>query len=377
MKCISSHMNKISIDRKNNYDFYEDLKKNSEIWDIFTRKEEYDSDERDEHGRFTYSSSDYNDILKPKVSEEILKKRLQVEYPNNKKFAVCLTHDIDDIYVKILHILKYSIYLPENKELMGIVNLLKGFVNKKKSPYINFEKIIDLEKKYGAVSSFYFFAKGEDIFGYKYEVEELEELIGYLIERDCEIGLHVGYDSYDNVKKIKDEKEKLEKISGSKIIGSRNHVLRFKTPESWEFLSKSGLYYDTTFGYHDSIGFRNGMCHPFKPYNIKKNTSIDIVEIPLNIQDMTLRFYMNLDVNQSWENIKKLIDDVRRLNGVLTILWHNWTYAFPVSYAGMFGKKWTELYEKILQYCNEKDAWMTTCKDLYYNFKKQGFLDIY
>jgi peptidoglycan/xylan/chitin deacetylase (PgdA/CDA1 family) len=362
---------------KKYYNIYADLQKRQDLWNIFTRKEEYNPNRLDRHERFSYSSSNYVDILKPKVSEEIMKKGLKIQYPDNKKFAVCLTHDVDDIYVKILHILKYSLYFPENKELKGLVNLAKGFVNKKKSPYINFKKIIDLEKKYGASSSFYFFANGIDIFGYKYEPDEIKEIMEYLVKQNCEIGLHVGYDSYNNLIKLKDEKKKLEKITKTKIIGSRNHALRFKIPDSWEVLSKAGLCYDTTLGYHDMIGFRNGMCHPFKPYNIKKNKFIDLVEITLNIQDMTLRFHMNLDVTKSWESIKKMIDKVRSLNGVLTILWHNWTYAFPVSYAGMFGESWTKLYEKILRYCNEKDAWMTTCKDLYYNFKSQDFLETY
>lgn len=362
---------------KRTSNFYDCIKKNSETWDVFTQKEEYGSKKLDEHGRFSYIDSKYKNILEPIVSKELMKNKIEISYPDNKEFAVCLTHDIDDIYVKLLHILKYSVYLQESKELKGLMNLIKGLINKKESPYINFEKIIELERKYDATSSFYFFAEAHDIFGYKYEPEELVDVFNYIIDQDCEIGLHVGYGSYDDITKIKNEKQKLENAAKTKIIGSRNHVLRFKTPDSWEILRKAGLCYDTTFGYHDNIGFRNGMCHPFKPYDVAKNVPIDIIEIPMNIQDMTLRFCMKLDTSKSWEHIKNLIDEVKRLNGVLTILWHNWTYTFPVSYAGMFGKKWTELYERILRYCYKQNAWMTSCRDLYNNYKNQGFFDIY
>jgi hypothetical protein len=52
---------------------------------------------------------------------------------------------------------------------------------------------------------------------------------------------------------------------------------------------------------------------------------------------------------------KMLIDTVERYKGVITILWHN-TY--------MVGDK-LRLYEKILRYCYEKGAWMTSGEEVW------------
>ncbi|MGB2805666.1 MAG: hypothetical protein WBD64_12320, partial [Candidatus Zixiibacteriota bacterium] len=123
-----------------------------------------------------------------------------------------------------------------------------------------------------------------------------------------------------------------------------------EVPTTWELLKEAGFKYDATFGYADCVGFRNGMCHPFKPFNLNTNEYIDILEIPLAIMDCTLDGYMRLDWEAAWEIARRLICTVERYKGVLTILWHN---------TSMNGKE-LEFYEKILECCCRKGAWMTS-----------------
>jgi hypothetical protein len=92
------------------------------------------------------------------------------------------------------------------------------------------------------------------------------------------------------------------------------------------------------------------MCHPFKPFDLKTNKPIEILEIPLIIMDRTLKVNMNLDNARAWEISKMLIDTVEKYEGVLTVLWHN---------NDLVGEQ-RKFYEKILKYCAEKNAWMTS-----------------
>jgi peptidoglycan/xylan/chitin deacetylase (PgdA/CDA1 family) len=242
-------------------------------------------------------------------------------------------------------------------------HLIKGRINKRYSPYNNFKQIIAIEQQYNATSTFYFLSSPEDIFGYKYLLDENIEILGYIKDQGCEIGYHTGYYHYDDCEKITKEKTHMEKTIGESIVGVRNHALRFQTPRTWEILAKAGFEYDSTYGYIDMIGFRNGLCHPFVPYNIKTKRPIDILEIPLNIQDWTVSFIMKNNPHQAWNLIKQLLDTVRKNHGVLNILWHNWTFSFPTSIGTMFEKEWTSLYEKILKYATEHNAWISNCKD--------------
>jgi len=335
------------------------LENNSEIWDLFTKKEEYFPDKLDKHNRFTYSNSKYKNVLEPEASKFMIRDGLEVEFPDNKKFAVCLTHDIDDIYPPFKHMVLSSAYCLKNLNIKELKDQVAwNFKGKKYSPYINFDNIMELEAEYNAKSSFYFMTAENDPNRFRYDIEDLGSELGNIIDNGWEVGLHGGYYSYNSLENIIKEKMSLEKTLGQKIIGYRNHYLRFKVPDTWELLTRSGFKYDTSFGYSDMVGFRNGMCHPFKPYDLKTNKEIDILEIPLVVMDGTL-FDITSSFEDAWNYVKRLIDTVEDYNGVITFLWHN--HAFASS----FRKEWAKLYEKILKYCYEKNAWMTSTEEIY------------
>jgi peptidoglycan/xylan/chitin deacetylase (PgdA/CDA1 family) len=298
----------------------------------------------------------------------------QFHYPNEKSWALLLTHDIDDIEVQNRHIYLSFLYFPTNGDLKGMYHLIKGRINRRYSPYNNFKPIIEIEQQYNATSTFYFLSSPKDIFGYKYSLNENMEILGYIKDQGCEIGYHTGYHHYDDCEKIKMEKAHMEKIIGERLVGVRNHVLRFQTPRSWEILANAGFEYDSTYGYIDMIGFRNGLCHPFIPYNIDTNHPIDILEIPLNIQDWTISFIMKNNPSEAWNLIKQLLETVKKNHGVINILWHNWTFSFPTSIGTMFEKEWTRLYEKILKYATENDAWVSNCKDFINYYRKNKYM---
>ena len=340
---------------------YSELKKNPEMWDIFTQKEEYNRKKLDRYDRLSHRVSSQNNILTPTVSDYLTKKGYHFNYEDGKKFAIFLSHDIDDINISVKQIFRSFIPTPIHRDHFGSIKFISSYLRKER-PYINFKKIIEIEKKYDATSTFFFLATRDDIFGKKYQLEEIEDEISYILDNKYEIGLHTGFYSFNDLQKIKIEKEKLEKISGKRAAGVRNHVFRFKIPRTWKLLSKAGFQYDSSFGYYDMIGFRNGMCHPFHPYNVSEDKKIDILEIPACIVDIVMFSYMKINAHEAWKYIKNLIDTVEKLGGVLSIIWHNWTFCYPVSYAGLLGKEWTKLYEKILEYGFKKNAWLTNGK---------------
>lgn len=252
-----------------------------------------------------------------------------------------------------------SFYCLKELNLNDLSDQINWKINdKKESPYINFIQIMQLEEKYGAKSSFYFITAKEDPRRFRYDINDIKNELGIISDSGWEVGLHGGYYSYNSFEDIVTEKKKLEDVLGQKITGFRNHYLRFKVPDSWELLSKAGFKYDTTFGYNDMIGFRNGMCHPFRPYNLNQDKEIDILEIPLVIMDGSL-FEITSSLEEAWKYAKCLIDIVEKYNGVITVLWHTNIFSCP------FRRKWKSLYEKILKYCFEKNAWMVSGNDVY------------
>jgi len=339
------------------------LEERDQLWDLFTRREEYDPPFLDGHSRFLYFMSKHRNVLEPEVSRFLFENGLRVEYPEGRRFAVCLTHDIDTVgFPKLSTLSQATRSVASGHVIEGVKNAFSG-LNKEWSPIWNFGNIMSLEQKYGAESSFYFLATSKGYKGFTYEVESMEEVIAEIADRGWEIGLHGGYDSYINLDRIEEEKGRLERVMGRGVIGYRNHYLRFKVPDTWELLSKAGIKYDTTFGYADCAGFRNGMCHPFRPVNLTERRQINIVEIPLTIMDETLFDNMALGMEGAWEMIKLIVNRTEKYNGVVTVLWHN-THAV--------GDK-LKLYEKTLRYCKDRSAWMTSGRRIYEWWIRGGY----
>ena len=198
---------------------HEILQKDPEIWDLFTRKEEYDSPIRDQYDRFPYYASRNRDIFEPKASEFLLQNGYKVEYPEGKPFAVCLTHDIDSVYQSI-----------PSKGLATLRSLKHGKLSEsfhsiarmrsKKLPLCNFSAIMDLEEKYGAKSTFFFMAESPSEQDYAYAIEDLEPEIGSIIDRGWEVGLHGGHTAYLNAQEMKIKKKRLEKVTHQPVPGT-------------------------------------------------------------------------------------------------------------------------------------------------------------
>ncbi len=339
------------------------LQQDRNLWDLYTRKEEYSPQQLNRYELFIHAYSANQNILEPTVSKYLVSNGYEVEYPDHQQFAVCLTHDVDEIYPPHKHTLLSFLTCLKKLDFDGVKQqVCWNRYEKKKSPYWNFQEIMDLEEKYDARSTFYFLATNSDIRRFRYDIEDLEIVLGQIIDKEWEIGLHGGYYAYNDLKEILRERGRLEQVLGKKVVGYRNHYLRFRVPDSWEILEKAKFKYDTTLGYSDMVGFRNGMCHPFRPYNLRTSTEINILEIPMAIMDVTL-FNSAKSYDEAWAMTRRLIDTVASCHGVLTLNWHSNNFSCPFRWS------WPQLYEKILQYCSNKNAWMTSGIEIYKHWK--------
>ncbi|MEM2899903.1 MAG: polysaccharide deacetylase family protein, partial [Thermoplasmata archaeon] len=262
------------------------LRSNEFIWDLFTRKEEYELGLTDGFDRFPSSASLQKDITRPIVSEFLIRNGLSIEFPNDKKFAICLTHDVDFMNSRILA--KTARGLPPKLRPWKMIHKTRKILGYSNS----IPNLIKMEEAYDAKSTFFLLPLQEGEPDFNYSIEAINDEISELIRSGKEIGLHGGHYSYCDIEKLRNDKNKIEKAIGRQVSGYRNHRLRFRTPLTWNLLEQTGFEYDSTFGYVDAIGFRNGMCHPFRPFDLNKQRFISVIEIPLAIMDTTLFHYM-------------------------------------------------------------------------------------
>lgn len=287
-------------------------------------------------------------------------------WPGGRKFAVCLTHDVDEFrktYQWVTRPLRYA----KKRDYCGLKNQMKSFFQKMRGhePYWMFDEIIQKEKKLG-VRSTYFFLKesGEKslfkpetwhLYGRPHSLQKprVIELLRKLSEEGHEIGLHGSTFSHNNPLLLKREKAEIETLLGAPVCGIRQHRLNLTIPDTWDFQSEAGFSYDTSLGYKaaNGIGFRWGTCFPFHLHG--KTGILPLLEIPLSLTDITLR-----NRQTGGDICKTMVEQVRNVGGVLTLLWH------PAIFNNLEFPEIGDLYWKIIEKCQKKGAWVTNAETI-------------
>jgi len=170
------------------------------------------------------------------------------------------------------------------------------------------------------------------------------------LEQSGDIGLHPSYSSFNNVVKIKTEKERLENIIGREVISSRQHYLRVKFPDTYRLLSQLGIKNDYSMGYSDAIGYRAGIAASYPFFDLLKNEETDLRIHPFGFMDTALADHIKISPRQSLERIEGFIDALAEIGGDLTGIWHNYALAGSYGYDG-----WMDFFTGVVEYTTKKD----------------------
>jgi len=348
---------------------------------MVTRYEEIIVKEKDRFNRFPAKASiayKENFLDRPIVNEYIDLLWSWIKWFNlgfvrkhfwgNKKFALCLTCDVDSVlkyrssYLLFRYIAKALLkHVSPKNAFLTLKDFLETKTKQKKDPYDTFDYMLSKMRKFGFKGSFYFISGGRTRYEKRYSLNDshVQHLINKIQNEGHEIGLHGSFDSYNNFSLMKKEKENLEKILKKNIFGIRQHYLRWKTPNTWQVQEKAGFKYDTTLYFAERAGFRAGFCLPYKPFDVLENRVLNIWELPLTIMEGTFQGYQKFSPEKAFYHMKNLIDTVKKHKGVVVILWHN------SSFDNLGGwKGWSYVYEELLQYLSENDPLSDTCYNI-------------
>jgi hypothetical protein len=120
----------------------------------------------------------------------------------------------------------------------------------------------------------------------------LEDLVPELLQsrkKGFSVGVHGSYQSIIEARDLKSEVAAISTALGTQPRGGRQHYLRFDSHEKlFNTIEQAGLWYDSTLGFADDIGFRNGACFPFPPYDFQRERAHEFLEFPLVLMDGNL-----------------------------------------------------------------------------------------
>ncbi|MDR1938265.1 MAG: polysaccharide deacetylase family protein [Tannerellaceae bacterium] len=289
---------------------------------------------RDAHGRFPGKESlpfRAGFIHRPVVDEYRLLLRRRLGLPELKPGIrqVFLTHDIDAPFLYR----SWKGLLRSLLDKRGFIRSLRGkFGDREADPYYTFPRIFAenrrLQEKGTARSIFFFKAGGRtpaDKPHYDLRSKDMRRLIQAIREQGGEIGLHASYEAGINPLLIAKEKACVEQHTGLTVSYNRHHFLSSREPEDMDYLVVAGLTDDFTLGYADVAGFRLGTSHPVRWINPLTRRLTPLRLHALTVMDVTLeeKKYMGLTPEEASACCLRLIKEVEKAGGELTLLWHN------------------------------------------------------
>jgi hypothetical protein len=328
----------------------------------------------------------YFDILKRAI-ETAYDIRLNVRAWENAPYCICLTHDIDRAMTGWREDLASSI------RKANIFNALKvvSEVARHGDTCFNLNDIMDLESRYQARASYYFLGQKGSVYAressekgfssengpkhtdlkhffhtkrstpytqhlqnadYDIASPKFQRLLREIRRRGFEVGIHGSFGSSLSSESFAKDRQQI----GGEILGGRFHYLCFDITRTFDILEQASMSYDSTLGFAEVPGFRNGICFPFPPYHFSEKRPYRILEIPLVVMDTTLRSYQNITPELAYPVVERLCNVTAKFNGCLTVLWHN-NFFSPYKFAG-----WREVYESLLQKGANDKALMVSAK---------------
>lgn len=320
-----------------------------EIFEWLSASLELTSDERDGVGRIPYSATVFHQQgispFKPYAgllmawmenrlqgnSEAEGLPRARSPLPGTEHSVIC-SHDIDFCFTRktaaferlgkniLISMLQYPSASFFFSNLTMTASLLRG---KTVGNYI--PGMLDAIESLGFCSTLFAVAHGSDRRDPDYHIEQIAPQLRDAAQRGFGVGVHASYNSLIGPGTLKTETRLLENIMGQKATGSRQHWLRFDRHGTlYKALHEAGLAYDSSLGFSETCGFRNGANFAFPPYDFEHERPCSFLEIPLVIMDGSLQRASQTLREDPQTLADRILHESRQLGwGGISVLWHN------------------------------------------------------
>ena len=302
---------------------------------LLSRYEEYIAPKFDTHQRFKAKESlaykhhflqlPLVDIWAMELGNIIQKQYPEINYTLSEYHEIH-SFDIDFAY-KYKGLSKFRFY----KKALGNVlrfnftELIKMFDQSLTDEYDTYDFIFqELEKQ--KASSIFFFLVAEKTGQHDKNLlptsPDYQQLIKH-INSKFPIGVHPSYHASAINSTLQNETNVLSKISNQPIENSRFHFLKFKLPNSYNYLIETNILYDYTMAYANKIGFRASSCKGFNFYNLAENKATLLNVFSPCVMDVTLKNFEAYTPNEAIITIEKMKQAVKNVNGTFISIWHN------------------------------------------------------
>ena len=265
-------------------------------------------------------------------------------WPEGKRFALCLTHDVDrpgaNVLLARMRSARQFCSAPVMERVKWCGSTLRAFGNQllpgRRPTSRPLSQWMAEEDKHGFKSSFFFFGQPlpqptwEDGF-YRYGDRvpfdgrnmPIRQVMREIASSGWDVGLHGSSRSHLSGQLLAEERRLVQEACGREVSTTRQHYLYFDARLTPGYQAAAGLKADSTLGSNLGLAYRCATGMPFYWYDIIDDRELDILECPLIVQDVALFDASQLDADMAIRRCVHALRQAARVEGAITVLWHN------------------------------------------------------
>ncbi len=324
---------------------------------LMTRYEEYLPHKKDMYGRYAHENSlAFKEgflnipLINLWVKDFVL--AIQNRFPSftprwlsghHSPFTFIPTYDVDIAYSYKHKGVARNIGGFLKSPSLERISVLSGIKN---DPFDTYDWLNELHEKLG-LKPIYFFLVATQNSLYDKNILPAKKAMWRLIKSHAEkytIGLHPSWQSGDEKRLLKKEKEQLELMSEKVITSSRQHYIQFNLPKGYRNLLEAGFTDDYSMGYGSINGFRASVASSFNWFDLGKNEETGLRIHPFCYMEANSYYEQKLSAPSAYEELMHYYAACKQVNGTLITIWHNHMLGSDKLYKG-----WGEMYEQFLQ----------------------------
>jgi hypothetical protein len=356
---------------------------------LLLRLEEHETEERDQWGRWEFGLSESHRrgrLWVAEIDRWVAERRAELAatheleplWPEGRRFAACLTHDVDLLGPRSTprQILRHARAGLERDGTMRrfarpgarIARSLRGGVARVPSVRDTIERSVELERSRGLTASYLFTPPPgrdasrfdcvyapDDLCRFRGARRSVAELMRTLAEEGFDVGLHGSYHAGVRPGVLERERATIERATGLTIVSTRQHLLHWDVRTSPALQASAGLRVDSSLGFNRNVGFRAGTSLPFRLFDVAAGGELDLLEVPPVLQDVSLldTWGLELDPERARQLVAGFASAAADAGAAVTLVFHPDKLTNP---------QWLGLYEWTLDHLVERGAWITSLR---------------
>jgi peptidoglycan/xylan/chitin deacetylase (PgdA/CDA1 family) len=294
--------------------------------------------------------------------------RLVAPWPDGRRWAAAVTHDLDVVALWPLFTMLRAIELLRKDEgRRAYRSLASALRDIGRDPIAaGVTAVLDRERQHGVPSTWFVlcgtptpatFRAGD--LTYRPESKAVGDILRQLEQAGSEIGLHGSRETLQRDAAFADQRNRLKGLTNQPIDGIRQHFLRFSLERTPRAMHASGFRYDSTQGFPDRNGFRLGVADVIPTWDAAAQQVVAIDEIPFCWMDRALSKYQHIEDPNAWtQDGIELARECREVEGVWVGIWHP-NLVPALGFPGAL-----EAFDRLLQALASERPWFATLADI-------------